>query len=1133
MNELSRQALTAIALDPRRSVVVEACAGSGKTWLLVSRILRLLLAGAAPSSILAITFTRKAAHEMRERLMQWLELLATADDAAVRAFLRQRELTDADIDACLPRARALFNLVAFATPAMAISTFHGWFQQLLSAAPLGLGAADATIADSESSLLEEAWLTFADSLNRAPESPAALALHNLFADWGLASTRTVLWNFIKRRAEWRAYARSTLAVAADNDADPTLIEAALARWQQEWQVDLDRDPVADWAQRREFAAAIDAIAIAIHATPKMTAAAVKWAQALQSAQCVTDVADLAHCHAEIHALFLTQKNEPRKNQSNWTDKAGVLEAFAFVCQSLLDVADARINQQIFIYNRDALIAGTGLLAAYEKLKADQRVLDFADLEWRTFELLTHSEHAETIQYRLDTRYRHILLDEFQDTNPIQWQSLTAWLDASVAADHAPTVFMVGDPKQAIYRFRRTDARLFEIAKDYFIDNFAATVCALNRTRRNAPPIVDFVNDLFAHEALFIGFQNHLADHDNLRGAVSVLPKFAAPAGDDVPASNDELRNPLTAPREDERGDRFQAEADALVSALRATVGRVLIQDGDNASARVARYGDILVLFRRRAPLPAFEEALRAARMPYVGARPGGLMATLEVRDMVALLTFLASPNDDLALAQILKSPVCGLSDDALLAIRFHDSSGTWWPRLQALARVDGSDAALVRAANLLADWLRWMDRLPVHDLLDRIYHDAEVLAAYSASVPAFLRAGVIANLNAFMALALAVDSGRYPSLTRFLQEVKRFSALPDQEAPDEGAAQEDGGEGIDGDGDGDAGKGLNAVRLMTIHASKGLEAPIVWLIDADEVSTRSDAHTVLADWPATAIAPRHFSFWATKALQGRHRDAILADEAVYQTREQLNLLYVAATRAKQFFIISGTARSKSLDAISWLDRALNTGAAHHAEFPGALASAAGPTDAAVADVALLPPPESIADDTVAARCDPIGIRQPLIIADTKERERGIAIHALLESFAADGVGNRRGDESAVASGGESGGAGEYAEVARRILNAPQLQKFFRRDLFVSAHNELEIALTVDGAVVMQRIDRLVEFVDEVWVLDYKTGVVDHAQAREQHRVQIDAYCDAIAPLYPGRAVRGAVIDGDGTLRVLR
>ena len=1116
MADLSREQLNAIALDPARSVVVEACAGSGKTWLLVSRLLRLLLAGAAPSSILAITFTRKAAQEMRERLMDWLEHLATADDATVRNFLKLRAMTDAEIEATLPRARTLFTEVAFATPAMAISTFHGWFQQLLSAAPLGSGAADATITDSESSLLEEAWMTFAESLNRAPDSAAAIALHNLFAEWGLSSTRTVLWNFIRRRAEWRAYARSTLGVNAENDADPALIEAALTRWQQEWQVDLARDPLAEWAGRSDIHATIDTIIRAVMATPKMTEPAKKWALNLQAVQ---TIADGQERQEKFHEQFLTQKNEARKNQSGWSEKAGAQDAFNLVCQSLLDLADARINQNIFVYNRNTLIVGTGLLAAYEKLKSEQRVLDFADLEWRTFELLTESEHAETIQYRLDTRYRHILLDEFQDTNPIQWQSLTAWLDASVAADHAPTVFMVGDPKQAIYRFRRTDARLFDIARDYFIANFGAQVCELNRTRRNAPAVVDFVNALFANEPLFTGFHHHAADHPELPGAVCVWPAFEAQPGEAAEAAHDALRNPLDTPRADVGEDRYAAEARALVDAVRKTVGRVLVKDKQTGTTRAARYGDIMLLFRRRTPLPAFEQALREARLPYVGARPGGLMAALEVRDMAALLTFLAAPNDDLCLAQVLKSPLFGVDDRALLAIRFFEQEGSWWQRLQIRAQQNGTDPNLVHAARLLTDWLLWMDRLPVHDLLDRIYFDADVLAAYECTVPGFLRAGVVANLNAFMALALEVDSGRYPSLTRFLHELKRFSALPDQEAPDEGDARDD-ATGVDGDLNQDANENANALRLMTIHSSKGLEAPIVWLIDADDVSSRNDAHTVLTDWPATEVAPRHFSFWATKALQGRHRNAILDEESAYQAREQLNLLYVAATRAQQYLIISGSKHSKASEAQSWLDRALATKVLRLDAFPGALADVKAPANATIRDADAPDQNQNVASGN-SQRPIPIGTRLLPESGDDAQRQLGIAVHALLEMQAPDSVGRK---PPAVADD-----QGAAAIVAQRILHAPALQKFFRREYFIAAHNELEIAVMIDGEARIQRIDRLVEFADEAWVLDYKTGTVDP----EQHRAQIEAYCDAVVPLYPGRTVRGAVIDSEGELLILR
>src|SRR5258706_14744006 len=264
--------------------------------------------------------------------------------------------------------------------------------------------------------------------------------------------------------------------------------------------------------------------------------------------------------------------------------------------------------------------------------------------------------------------------------------------------------------------------LCNISMYFSAECFSTTLLALTRPRRNAPPVVDFVNALFAGEPLFTGFHAHTADHADLPGAVCVMPGFTALAAENDETADSELRNPLERPREDAGEDRYAQEAQALVAAVKATVGRVMVKarQGDMEITRPARYGDIMVLFRRRAPLPAFEEALRTARLPYVGARPGGLMAALEVRDMAALLTFLAAPNDDLCLAQILKSPLFGVDDQSLLAIRFLEQPGSWWQRLQSLAQGDNAAPALKRAADLLTDWLVRMDRVPVHDLLDRI-----------------------------------------------------------------------------------------------------------------------------------------------------------------------------------------------------------------------------------------------------------------------------------------------------------------------------------------------------------------------------------------------------------------------------
>jgi ATP-dependent helicase/nuclease subunit A len=1097
-----RTALTKAALDPARSVVVEACAGSGKTWLLVSRILRLLLAGAAPLSILAITFTRKAAEEMKARLMQWLEFLATASDADARQFLHERALQDGEIDALLPRARQLFTEVAFATPHIGISTFHGWFQQLLSAAPIGMSAADATIAESESTLLNEAWLMLAESLNRDEESSAAEALNRLFAEWGLKSTKDVLWNFVKRRAEWRAYAGGTLHVDTTNDADPDLIEAALARWRAEWRIDLDANPVEDWASNASVEASIRAIIRGVTSAPKMTEAALKWPPVLEAA---LKIADAKEKFAKLRAVFLTDKNTQRVKESGWAEKAGAQDYFQTVCASIGAVLDALTNQEIYAYNRDALIVGTALLKKYEDLKTDQRAIDFADLEWRAFSLLTESEHAETMQYRLDQRYRHILLDEFQDTNPIQWQCLTAWLTASVGADNRPTVFMVGDPKQAIYRFRRTDARLFQIAKKYFAEHFDANIFALNRTRRNAPAVVDFVNHIFGNEPLFEGFAEHETENEGLHGEVVVLPKFV-PTKLEPAANKIELRDSLTTPLADEEEDRFALEAEALALAISNAVGQLRINESHDGKIieRSARYSDFMVLFRRRAPLAAFERALRDARIPYVGARPGGLMAALEVNDMVALLTFLSSPNDDLALAQVLKSPLFNASDEVLLSIRFCKYEGTWWQRLQLIKTTETEIAA-----KKLNAWLQAMDTLPVHDLLDRIFHEADVLNAYARAVPEMMRASVIANLNAFMALALEVDSGRFPSLTRFLNELKRFHALPDNEAPDVGAVLDDSVEETEID------SSINAVRLMTIHAAKGLESPIVWLIDADNVSNKTDSHTVLSDWQPDDAAPRHFSFWATKALAGKDRAAILEVEANVDAREKLNLLYVAATRAKQYLVVSGTARKTAQDAVSWHDRALAVNTASEDSWPLAAQQRMAMNESGQISSNAQP-------HTTTAWMLPMGTRAFLVASDPK-REKGIEIHAALEAMA-----QEKTTSSANAKRSKLFSA-DITVAAKKILDAPKLQRFFDNQQFIAAHNEIEIAMQLNGELVIQRIDRLVEFEREVWVLDYKTGDANIAF----HEAQIAAYCDAIKPLYKNKTVRGAVIDLMGELHILR
>jgi ATP-dependent helicase/nuclease subunit A len=192
------------ALDPSRSVVVEACAGSGKTWLLASRIVRLLLGGVAPGEILAITFTRKAAREIEERVVDWLHLLATGSEAQVAAFLAERGVALTP-RRCVRRAD-LYERVLAAQPGLAVNTFHGWFLQLVDAAPLSANLAGATLVESDSRLFDELWQSFAAELQKAPDDELTQRFVRLLGDVGLDSTRRLIRRALDRRSEWLAFA---------------------------------------------------------------------------------------------------------------------------------------------------------------------------------------------------------------------------------------------------------------------------------------------------------------------------------------------------------------------------------------------------------------------------------------------------------------------------------------------------------------------------------------------------------------------------------------------------------------------------------------------------------------------------------------------------------------------------------------------------------------------------------------------------------------------------------------------------------------------------------------------------------------------------------------------------------------
>lgn len=1082
MNNLS-------ALDPNNSVVVEACAGSGKTWLLVSRIVRLLLAGVQPGEILAITFTRKAAQEMQARLHDWLHLLATKDDAEVRQFLAERAVSDADA-ATLARARGLYREFLLASSSLTISTFHGWFMQIIQRAPLNADVpVGLQLLERTSALREEAWDALAESLRAAPEGELAQEMQWLFNSIGLHNTRSLLENFLNKRAEWWAY------TLGQQDA----VAWALAELQAELEIDDDEDPLAALLDN-DFDLTVQAFASLLQSGSE---AQQKMARALDDARLLPEL------QARFDALFgvlHTAKGEPRKLKANKGQNAehyaNLVEGIFAVLQ---EVQDALTERTALRLNQAGLHCGVALLAHYQQLKLQQQVMDFTDVEWQVARLLKQSDSAEYMQYKLDSRYSHVLLDEFQDTNPLQWQILQAWFDAAAAADERPKIFIVGDPKQSIYRFRRADSRLFGQVKEFMLQEFGAHFLSQNETRRNAPAVLDAVNGVFAsHPEGFVDFETHIAHHKNLPGHVIALPlQFPLPGEGRAEEANEDavelqLRNPLLEARAEEDSGARQHEALQFAQTVAEIVAQWSVLD-EHGQPRRASYDDIMVLVRKRTHLRTYEAALRAQNIPFLTSRRGGLLDTLEAEDIQALLTFLITPFADLQLAQTLRSPIFACVDADLMQLAEQpageEKRPSGWARVNQIVASGQASAALQRAHNLLHDWLQRADKLPVHDLLDHIYFSADVPHRYAAAVPESLRAGVRANLQAFMEIALDVDGGRYPSLPRFLAELRDLRAA-ENESPDEGKVGEVG----------------NALRIYTVHESKGLEAPIVWLLDANDTRAPADSYGVLLDWPTREQRPVHFSLYGSQAQQGKKRQHMFEAEDDYARREAMNLLYVAMTRARQALLVSGNGKSAEAEqkknVLSWYDRIAQV----LASADNALLAEAGAREESKQ--------QAIVSVDAALQCPlPTGQR---LAGTTLEQRRGTWLHALLQHLSVPGA---VADQAALQAQCAIPDAEMSAlwQQAQALLAQPQLQRYFDAAQHRSAYNEIPY---VNAQGELKRIDRLVEFEEEVWVLDYKMSV-SHDTA--PYRAQMAEYRSAMQSVYVSKTVRCALIFADGAL----
>jgi len=871
------------AANPNINATVTASAGSGKTYMLVTRILRLLLEDTPPGSILALTFTRKAAAEMQQRLSERLYQLATVDDAQLVTLL-----DELDLDGSYRlKARALYESHQYCDYPVRTLTFHSFCQDLLARFPLEadvppnfdlLESADLLIQQARDALFNDATLDMQGELASHLQQ-----LSNRCG--GLFNLDKVLNNFLQHRSDWWAFTDKTESANKINFASQHLATSL--------NFDANADPLENFFNDRLIQRILEFSKLLGQAAGKKNLA---FADRLANGLVESPKDDKSF--QLVRSCFLTQKNTPlaRKDSAALRKKLGdvdadrFLESHEIISHKILDTLDQLNKQQCWQLNHHWFYCGEKFIEHYQTLKTQQRLLDFTDLEWRSFKLLQDSENALWIQYKLDQQIQHLLIDEFQDTNPTQWQLILPLLEEMAAAEseHRRSVFLVGDEKQSIYSFRRAKPELQQQASDWLHQNLNAKAFPLNKSWRSSPAIINTVNAVFSQDEFLINlptFIEHETHHKNLAGKVEALPLWRI---SDAPQTEQAVycRNPLKEPRA-ETGGLHQQEARQIAAHIKQLVENKTAVEENNVQ-RPLNYNDIFILLRKRAHVADYERALRDAGIAYLGTNRGTFLSCLEIQDMQALIDTLLTPFNNLALAQVLKSPLFSASDDDLQLLASAKLSGHWFERLELISAELDEAHPLHRAWYYLNEWRTLADKIPVHDLLDKIFSQSDCLERYKRSTPEPLQARVQANLTLFLEMALDLDSGRYPSLMHFLFYLRSLKNTP-SDAPDEAPME----------------TREPRVRIMTIHASKGLEAPVVYLADTINVAKDRSSLSALIDWPVEDKQPAHFQLVPPAKFQDSATKALTLKQKQAQQKEDANLLYVAITRARQYLFISG------------------------------------------------------------------------------------------------------------------------------------------------------------------------------------------------------------------------------------
>jgi ATP-dependent helicase/nuclease subunit A len=1133
------------AADPAVCAWVNASAGSGKTTVLRDRVLRLLLAGARPTGILCLTFTRAAAAEMANRIATQLREWAILDHDALAASL-ERLTGVRPPESLMLRARGLFARVLDAPGGMRIETIHAFCQSLLRRFPLEAEVAPhfRLIEERDSAeLLFEARESMLIAARAGQSQALTAALGHVVGRMHESRLKELLDSFMQER--------DRLETLRDRVGSPEALRRAIATM-----LGVAEDITPD-----------SIVSAACHEGACDTAA-LKRAIEVLSTGGKTDQERAEDLRLWLHAemdervqgfhtyknIYFTAEGEHRKSLAT----KAVVQAWPGITQALRDEADriaAALDRlrlaQCLVDSHALAVLALDILRRYTGLKAQRAVLDYDDLILKARNLMRRRGIAQWVLYKLDGGIDHILVDEAQDTNHQQWDLIKALTEEFFAGEGAAgedptratrTVFAVGDQKQSIFSFQGAEPDAAKDVRDYY-KALLPDESALDDPR---PPFLDVPLDVSFRstgavlklvDAVIAGpardgvldpgqTLTHGLKRTGQAGLVEVWPRCQPVKAEDpepwaVPQVTAGAASPL----------------ERLAQAIAAKIAAMVDQEELTSRGRKIRAGDIMVLVRSRDPFVLnLVRALKGQGIAVSGIDRLRLLEDIAVMDLMAFADFLLMPDDDLNLAALLKSPLIGLGEDEVMKLCVDRGSASVWSRLNAMAP---QSLFYREAADTLGRYLARADFDSPFALF------ADLLGAGGGRKRIHTRLGPEADeaIDEFLNLTLRYASGNTPSLQGFLQWIRSTASIVKREPGD--AADE--------------------VRIMTVHGAKGLQAPIVFLADKPQFDNRSTGLFWIEG------AGTELPLWSPRKLADVPLTAEAREDAQRKRREESNrLLYVALTRAEDRLYVCGRLGARAASEKGWHERVAEA----FAQLPGALSAPldrwpappgidtaegwvgdhfhyhepqrAAPEPAAAK--ASLPVEDSELPSWstafVAAEPDP---PQPLAPSRPSEPEpatlspigadqgyrfkRGLLVHRLLEllpnvpaeswSTAAERFLTRR------AHGLSAEQAAEIRAEVLRILADPELAALFGPD---SRAEVPVVATLIDGQGRTQaltgQIDRLLVRDRDCVILDYKSNrppPMQVSQVASADLRQLAAYRAAIAVIYPGKSINCKIL----------